>query len=105
MGVRNRRRMHSTRDQSGKMRHVDEIQRTNLVGNLPHAREINDPRIRAAPSYDQLRSLFFGELLEFVVVDGLGFFGDSVRNDLVGFSGEIQVMTVGQVSAMRQVEA
>ena len=36
--VRHRRRMRPARHQSGKVRHVHQVERANLVGNLPHAR-------------------------------------------------------------------
>jgi len=41
-----------------------------LSRNLPHAGEINDPRIGAAAADDELRAFFFCNLLQFVVVDG-----------------------------------
>ncbi len=49
--------------------------------------------------------LALGDLLQVVVVDGLGFLGHAVRNDLVGLAGKVQRMTVREVSAMRQVQS
>ena len=72
--VRHRRRMRAARDQSGKVRHVHEVKRADLVGNLAHAREVNDARIRAAAADDQFGALFLGQLFQLVVVDGFGFF-------------------------------
>ena len=44
-------------------------------------------------------------LLQLVVVDGLGFAGHAVGDDLVGLAGKIQRMAVREVSAVRQVQA
>ena len=97
--------MRAARDQSRKVRHVDQIERANFVGNLPHAGEVDDPRIRAAAADDQLWAFFLGELFQLVVVNRFGFFRDAVRNDLVGLAGKIQMMPVREVAAMRQVQA
>ena len=61
--------------------------------------------ISAATADDQLRALFLGQLFQVVVVDRLGFFGHAVGNDLVRLAGKIQMMAVGEVAAMRQVQA
>ena len=105
MRMRHRRRMHAACNQSGKMRHVHQVKRANFVGNLPHAGKIDDARIRAAPADDQLRPLFFRQLFQVVVIDGLGFFGHAIRNDAISLAGKIQMMAVSQVSAVGQVES
>jgi hypothetical protein len=56
--------MRSTRHQSREMRHVDQIERADLVRNLAHAGEIDDPRIRAAAANNQLRTLRRGDLFQ-----------------------------------------
>ena len=61
--------------------------------------------IGAAAADDQLGTLFLGQLFQFVVVDGFGFFGDAVGDDLVGLAGKIQMMPVREVAAVRQVQA
>ena len=96
--------MHAARNQSGEVRHVHQVERADFVGNLPHAREINDSRIGAAAADDHLGALFFGKLFQVVVIDGLGFLGHAVGNDAISLAGEIQVMPVSEVSAMRQVQ-
>ncbi len=97
--------MRASGNQSGEVRHVDQVQRANFVGDLAHAREVDDARIRAAAADDQLRPLALGNLFQLVVIDGLGFFGHAVGNDLVGLAGEVQRMSVREVSAVRQVQA
>src|SRR5271154_1543066 len=43
-------------------------------------------------------------LLQFVIVDGFGFPGHAVRNDLVGLARKIQMMSVGEMAAMSKVQ-
>ena len=45
-----------------------------------------------------------GKLLEFVVVDGLGFLRYAIGDDLVRLAGEIQGMPVREVSTVGQVQ-
>ena len=97
--------MHASCNQSGEMRHVHQVERANFVGDLPHAGEIDDARIRAAPADDQLRPLFLRQLFQIVVVDGLGFLGHAIRNDAISLAGKIQMMAVGKMSAVGQVES
>ena len=102
--VRHWRRMRAAGDQSGEVRHVDHEQRARLVGDLAHAGEIDDPRIGAATADDHLGMMFERKLFEIVVVDGLGFLGHAVGNDLVSLAGEVQRMPVREVSAVREVQ-
>ena len=97
--------MRSARHQSRKVRHVDQKQRANFIRNLPHAREIDDARIRASPANNQLRLFFLGKLLQLIVIDRLGFLGHAIRNDLVSLARKIQMMAVREMSAMRQIQA
>ncbi len=97
--------MRATSHQSGEVGHVDEVDRAHLVGNLAHARKVDDARIGAASADDHLGPFFFGKALEFVVVDRLGFLRDAVGNDLVSLAGKIEMMAVRQVAAMRQIQA
>src|ERR1039457_2491930 len=95
------RRMRTSSDEPGKVRHVNQIERGHLVGNLAHAGEVNSARVGAASADDQLRALLYGELFQFVVVDGFRFFRDPIRNDLVRLAGKIQAMPVRPVAALR----
>jgi hypothetical protein len=65
--------MHASRNQSGEVRHIHEVKCAHFIGNLPHAGKIDDAGICAAPADDQLRPLFFRQLFQVVVIDGLGF--------------------------------
>src|ERR1700677_2521222 len=101
MCVGNRRWMRSTGHQSCKVRHVDQKKRANFIRNLAHTGEIDNSRISAATTNNQLRMLRRGDLLQFVVIDGLRFLGHAVRNYLVRFARKIQMMTMRKVSAVR----
>jgi len=96
--------MCSTRHQSRKMRHIHKKERADFVRNLAHAGEIDDPRIRAAAADNQLRTLRRGDLFQVIVVDGLGFLGYAVRNDLVCLAGEIERMPMREVPAMSKIQ-
>ena len=96
--------MHTARDQTGKVRHVHQVERADFVGDLPHAREINDAGIRAATADNHLGALFFGKLLQVVVIDGLSFLGHSVGDDAISLSREIEMVPVREVAAVRQVQ-
>src|SRR6185312_11559431 len=84
--VRNWRRMRSSSDQSGKMRHVDQQQRAGFVHDLAHAGKIEEAGISAATADDQL--WFFPQrcLFKLVVIDGLRVFADAIRHDAIQLS-------------------
>ena len=97
--------MDAASNQSGEMRHVDQEECAYFVGNLAHAREIDDARIGAASANDQFGTFFLRQFLEVVVIDGFGVLGHAVRNDAVSLAGKIEMMAVGKVSAMGQIQA
>ena len=86
------------------MGHVDKIERPHFVRDPPHAGKINDSGISATPTDDQLRAFLIGKLFQVIVINGLSFLCYSVRNDAISFTREIQVMAVGEMSTVRQVE-
>src|SRR5512147_152990 len=92
-------------DESGEVCHIHHEDCANFVGDLPHAGEVDDAWIGTAAAHNQLGMFALGDLLEFVVVDGFCVFGYAVGNDLVSLAAEVQVMTVSEVSAMRQVKS
>ena len=96
--------MRASGHESREVRHVDEVKSTNLVCNLPHARKINDAWIRAAATDDHLGALFFGEALQLIVVDGFRFFCHSIGDDLISLPRKIQMVSMGEMAAVSQVE-
>src|SRR5437763_11239632 len=97
--------MNASGDESGEVRHVYQVERANFVCDLPHTRKINDAGIGTAATDDQFRVFFLRKLFQIVVVDGLGLFRDAIGNDLVSLAGKIQMMTVGEMSAMGEVQS
>ena len=105
MRVGHRRRMHAAGNQSREVGHVHQIESADFVGDLAHAGEINNARISAAASDDQLGTFLLGHLFQVVVVDGFCFLGDAVRDHFVGLAGKIQMMAVGEMAAVREIQA
>src|SRR5579872_7611394 len=97
--------MGAARDQSREMRHIDQEECADFIRNLPHASKVDDARVRAAAADDQLRTMLLSQFFQRVVVDRLSFLRDSIWNDLVCFAGKIQMMAVGEVSAMGQIQS
>src|SRR5262249_37719616 len=96
--------MNSPGYQTGKMRHIHEVQRADLIGDLAHARKVDNAGISATSSDDELGSFLLRELFQIIVVNPLGFFGHSIRNDAIGLAREVQVMSVREVSAMSEIQ-
>ena len=92
-------------DKPRYVRHVyhhdgaDRLRHSSDAGKIDHA------RIGARPHHDHLRLVLMCQPLQFLVVDPLIVFADAIRDDVVQLAGEVERMTVGQVSAMRQVHA
>src|SRR5579872_5256215 len=97
--------MRAAGHESGKVCHVDEIISSNFVCNVTHPGEINRAGVRTAPADNQLRTFLLRKLFERVVVDGFGFLGDAIGDDLVGFAREIEMMPVREMPAVREVQA
>ena len=96
--------MHAASNQAGEVRHVHQVQRAHFIGDLPHALKINEARIRAAATNDQLRLLALSDLLQFVIINRLFFFGHAIGDNAVSLAGEIQMMSMREMTAMRQVQ-
>src|SRR6202034_1540556 len=97
--------MRAASDESSEVRHVDEVEGADFIGNLAHACEVDGTGIRAASANDQFRTFLLGQLFEGVVVDGFRVCGHAVRNDLVSLPREIEMMSVREVAAVSEVEA
>ena len=59
--------------------------------------------IGAAAGDDHLRLVFVGQPRQFVVVDAFVFPAHAVRHDVVGLAGEVELVPVREVAAVRQV--
>ncbi len=61
--------------------------------------------IGAATTYDHLWLLAQRCGFEFVVVNGFGVFTDLVADDAIEFAGEVELVAVGEMAAVGEVEA
>ena len=61
--------MHAAGDQPGKMRHVDQKLRPNLIGDGPERPEIDDARIGGPPGDNDLGPMFACKLRHLVNID------------------------------------
>ncbi len=103
--MRHGRRMHAAGDQAGDVRHVEDVNRAHLVGDLAHAREVPQARIGAGAADDDLGLFLRGDGFHLVVVDGFGVAADVIEGGAVELAAEAEPMAVGQVAAVREIEA
>ena len=103
IGVREGRGVDSTGDEPRDVGHVDEKVGANGIGDLPHALEIDDPRVGRGAGGDHFWANLGGLAGEGVVVDRLGLTAHAVVGNLVEFAGEIRFVAVGEVAAVGEV--
>ena len=65
-------------NQTGDVRHVDEKNRADRIGDLAQPREIDDARISGRAGGDHRRPDFLGLFLQRVVIDLLGLLAHAV---------------------------
>ena len=87
------------------MRHVKYVDGAYLVCYLAHAREVPEARIRAGAADDGLRLFALRDRFELIVVDAFGVAANRVERGFVKFPAEAQLVAVGEMAAMRQIEA
>src|SRR3990167_4832680 len=104
VGERHRVRVHASGNQASYVSHVDEQERTNLVGDSAEAREVQYLRVSRETSDDHLRLVLNGQTLNFVVVDQTRDAVDAVLHGVVDFAGEADAGAVGQVTTVRSEE-
>src|ERR1700677_3976607 len=102
--VRHGRGMCTTGYQTGKVGHVDQEQRSDLVCNLPHAGKVDDPGVGTSSPNDQLWLFALGNCFQLVIVDSLRLPLHAVGDHPVKLAGEAELVPVSQVTAMRQVK-
>src|ERR1700723_2569372 len=97
--------MNTASDKACEVCHVDHEIRSDFIGDGAHAREVELARVSAAATYDHLWVLAFGFGSKLVVVNGFGVFASLVADDSVDFAGEIQLVAVGDMHAVSQLQA
>ncbi len=105
LAVRNGGRVESGYHQSGDMCDIRHQQGSRLVGDLAKALEVENTAVGAGTANDQLGSVLTGDGGHLVVVNGLGFWVDPVRNDLEITPRVGESVSVGQVTTACQIHA
>src|SRR5579875_1377286 len=103
--VRYRRRMRASGNEPGKVCHVYDEERADLISNLAHAWKIEDARIGAASAHNHLRLLARSNLLQFVIVNHFGVLAHAIGDHAIKLAGKIQLVPVGQMAAVGKIEA
>ena len=105
IGEGNRVRVQTGGDQASDVGHVDEQQRTDLVGDGAKAREIQGLGVGGKPGDDDLRLVLHGQALDLVVVDQPGSGVQAVLHGVVEFARGRHLGAVSQVAAVGQAHA
>ena len=87
------------------MRHVDKQESPNLVSDFTESLEVDDTRIGRAARDDDLRLVLAGKGANLVHVDAHVVLAHAVRHRLEPFAGHVELHTVAEMSAGREVEA
>ena len=95
--------MRPARHQTGNVRHVDEEQRPDRIGDLPHALEIDETRVSRSTGGDHFRTAFVGQLGQRVIVDHLGLAAHAVVHHVVELARKIRLVPVGEMPAVGEV--
>src|SRR5206468_10489707 len=101
--VRDRSWMLATRDEPGNVRHVDEKNRTDRIGDLAQPWKVDDARIRRRAGSDHRWPRFLGLFLQCVVVDLLGLLAHAVLRDVVKLAGKICRVPVRKMAAVGEI--
>ncbi len=105
VGEGNRVRVQTGSDQTGDVGHVDEQQRPDLVSDGAKAREIEGLGVGGKAGNDDLRLVFHGQTLDFVVIDQPGGSVQAILHGVVQLARGRHLGAVGQVTTMRQTHA
>ena len=105
VGVRDGGGVQSGGDESGEVRHVDHEVCADLVGDATERGEVELAWVGGPAGQDQLRAMLTRETLDLVHVDEMVVLADVVRGDVVELAGEVQLHPVGEVTAVREVQA
>ena len=100
IGVRNRARVSPAGDEAGEVRHIDQVDGADLVGDVAELGPVGDPGVRRVPGDDQLRPVLMSEATHLVHVDHLGFGIEAVSDDVEQLPGEVDRGSVGEVPSL-----
>ncbi|KUL43182.1 hypothetical protein ADL28_43075 [Streptomyces violaceusniger] len=105
IGVRHRARVEARGHQPGEVRHVHHQIRAHLVGDPPERGEVQPAGVGRPTRDDHLGPVGEREPLDLVHVDAQIGLAHVVRHDLVQPAGVVDAHAVGQMPAVREVEA
>ena len=104
VGVGDRVGVVTRRDQPCVMRHIYPEDRTDFLGDLGEALEVDAQRIRGGTGDDDARLVFAGKLLHRVVID-LFFCVETVGDDVEPLARHVERHAVGEVAAFGKTHA
>ncbi len=105
VGERHRVRVDAGGDKAGDVRHVDQQEGADFIGNGAKARPVDHAGVGGEAGDDQLGLVFAGQALDLGVVDLAGRRVEAVLHGVVALAGEVDLGAVGQVTAVGQGHA
>ena len=97
--------MESRCDESGDVRHVDHQVSADALRDRAESLKVDDARISGRSGDDELRLVLFREGFDLVVVDHGRVVVDTIWDEVVEHTGDIDRAAVSEVSSMREVHA
>ena len=95
--------MRARGDETGDVRDVRQHERTDFVGDLAHALEVDDARVGARSDGNHLRPMLTSHLRELIVINTLVLLAHAVMDDLEELAGEIGLVAVSQMPAVAEI--
>ena len=103
VGDRNGILMDTTCNEACDVRHINEEVGSDGVGNLTESHKVDLARVGGSAGREHLRANFLGLLGKGIIVDTAIVLRDAVVGDLVELAGEVGLVSVGEVTTMRQI--
>ena len=100
MSMRNRVRINTRSNQTGYVGHINKQVSTDAVSDFAHFRPVNHTGVSREAADDHFRLMFFRLFSDIVIIDFTGRI-DTIRDDIVQFTGEVYRRAVSQVTAFR----
>ena len=102
IGVRHRGGVQTGGHEAREVRHIRPQVRADLIGDGAKSLEVDGARVGGPTSNNHLRLFCQSLFAHLIHVEAHGLRVNLVRGNVVKLAGEIQLHTVGQVTAMRQ---
>src|SRR5262245_2229175 len=105
IAMRDGRRMKSGSNQTGNMGNVGSHQCFDGAADCSYTLEVYDARVGACAADDHLRLMFVRQFFERVIIYRLSLFIDSIGCDVEVLAGEVERVTMREVSPVREIHA